>query len=160
MNFQPSRTIPYLAISLACMSLCISQSHSSTYQFYLMLTLPINRLTLSGQSRFFLSSVCCPSVALLFWGFLTMFFLFPSFLFKSLVILAKALPCSFHLLIIPVLSLIIYYMFEFCVVYLFESSLLGSTLLTGCLCLHRPALRPGSTGQLLSSVVLSRQYHH
>ena len=85
-----------------------------------------------------------------------MFFQFLSFLYKSLVILAEALPYSFHLFIIPVLNLIIYYMFESCVVYLFESSLLGSTWLTGCLCLLRPALRPGSTGQLVSCVVLSK----
>ena len=85
-----------------------------------------------------------------------MFFQFLSFLYKSLVILAEALPYSFHLFIIPVLNLIIYYMFELCVVYLFESSLLGSTWLTGCLCLLRPALRPGSTGQLVSCVVLSK----
>ena len=78
--------------------------------------------------------------------------------FKSLVILAKALSYSFHFFIIPVLSLIIYYMFNLCAVYLFKSSLLGSTLLSGCLSLHRPALRPGSTGQLLSRVVSSRQW--
>ena len=86
-----------------------------------------------------------------------MFFQFLSFLYKSLVILAEALPYSFHLFIIPVLNLIIYYMFELCVVYLFKSSLLGSTRLTWCLGLLRPALRPGSTGQWVSCVVLSRQ---
>ena len=85
-----------------------------------------------------------------------MFFQFLSFLYKSLVILAKALPCSIHPLIIPVLSLIIYYMFELCVVYLFKSSLLGSTRLTDCLCLLRPDLRPGSTRQWVSCVVLSK----
>ena len=78
--------------------------------------------------------------------------------FKSVVILAKALSYSFHFFIIPVLSLIIYYMFNLCAVYLFKSSLLGSTLLSGCLSLHRPALRPGSTGQLLSRVVSSRHF--
>ena len=78
-----------------------------------------------------------------------MFFQFLPFLYKSLVILAKALFCS-------VLNLIIYYMFELCVVYLFETSLLGSTRLTCCLCLLRPALRPGSTGQWVSRVVLSK----
>ena len=87
-----------------------------------------------------------------------MFFQFLAFLFKSLVILAKALPCSFHLFIILVISLIIYYVFELCIVYLVKSSLLGSARLTGCLCLLRPALRPGSTGQLVSYVVLSK--HH
>ena len=82
--------------------------------------------------------------------------MFFQFLFKSLVILTKALSYSSHLFIIPVLSLIIYYMFNLCVVYLVESSLLGSTRLTSCPCLLRPALRPGSTGQWVSLVVLSR----
>ena len=74
-----------------------------------------------------------------------MFFQFLPFLYKSLVILAKALFCSSHPRLSSVLNLIIYYMFELCVVYLFETSLLGSTRLTCCLCLLRPALRPGST---------------
>ena len=87
-----------------------------------------------------------------------MFVQFLPFLYKSLVILAKALFCSSHPHLSSVITLIIYYMFELCVVYLFKSSLLGSTLLTCCLCLLRPALRPGSTGQWVSGVVLSRQY--
>ena len=49
-------------------------------------------------------------------------------------------------------------MFKLCVVYLVESSLLGSTWLTGCLCLLRPDLRPGSTRQWVSCVVLSRHF--
>ena len=49
-------------------------------------------------------------------------------------------------------------MFELCVVYLFKSSLSGSTLLTACLELLRPALRPGSPGQVVSGVVLSRHF--
>ena len=87
-----------------------------------------------------------------------MFVQFLPFLYKSLVILAKALFCSSHPHLSSVITLIIYYMFELCVVYLFKSSLLGSTLLTCCLCLLRPALRPGSTGQWVSGVVLSRQH--
>ena len=87
-----------------------------------------------------------------------MFFGFLSFLFKSLAILAGALSCSVHLSVIPVLTLIIYYMFELCVVYLFESSLLGSSQLSGCPCLLRPALQPGSTGQLFSCGVLSKHF--
>ena len=87
-----------------------------------------------------------------------MFVQFLPFLYKSLVILAKALFCSSHPHLSSVITLIIYYMFELCVVYLFKSSLLGSTLLTCCLCLLRPALRPGSTGQWVSGVVLSRHF--
>ena len=87
-----------------------------------------------------------------------MFVQFLPFLYKSLVILAKALFCSSHPHLSSVITLIIYYMFELCVVYLFKSSLLGSTLLTCCLCLLRPALRPGSMGQWVSGVVLSRHF--
>ena len=49
-------------------------------------------------------------------------------------------------------------MFKLCVVYLVESSLLGSAWLTGYLCLLRPDLRPGSTRQWVSCVVLSRHF--
>ena len=86
-----------------------------------------------------------------------MFFGFLSFLFKSLAILAGALPCSVHPFVIPILILIIYYMFELCTVYLVKSSLLGSAQLGGGPCLLRPALRPGSTGLLLSCGMSSRQ---
>ena len=84
-----------------------------------------------------------------------MFFGFLSFLFKSLAILAGALPCSVHPFVIPILILIIYYMFELCTVYLVKSSLLGSSQLGGGPCLLRPALRPGSTGHC-SAVVCRR----
>ena len=120
-----------------------------------MPTLPITRLTQSEYFRFYLLLFCHCSTSS---GRLVCSFSPCSLCSMSL----SSSPWSFWPRHYPIhftsslfLSLVL--LFNLCAVYLFKSSLLGSTLLSGCLSLHRPALRPGSTGQLLSRVVSSRQ---